>query len=268
MFHRFISSLLSSISRLFTLRNRHVHPFTGLGLLLVISTGIHCHSSKQTTAAEDNTFISIFDGKTLNGWQGNPTYWRVENGIMIGEVTPQTLLKRNSFIIWRGGSPADFELKVSYRISPMGNSGVNYRSDEIDSLPLALKGYQADIDGKDKYGLGYPRHTGQNYEERGREFLALRGQRVIIETGQKPRVIDSLGSRETLLKSIRYDGWNELHIIAKGNNLKHFINGTLMSEVTDNDTVNRRMNGIIGVQVHVGPPMKIEYKNFRLKILK
>ncbi|MBD0374580.1 MAG: DUF1080 domain-containing protein [Flavisolibacter sp.] len=268
MFHRFISSLLSSISRLFTLRTRHVHPFTGLGLLLVISTGIHCHSSKQTTAAEDNTFISIFDGETLNGWQGDPTYWRVENGIMIGEVTPQTLLKRNTFIIWRGGSPADFELKVSYRISPMGNSGVNYRSEEIDSLPLALKGYQADIDGKDKYGLGYPRHTGQNYEERGREFLALRGQRVIIETGQKPRVIDSLGSRETLLKSIHYDGWNELHIIAKGNNLKHFINGTLMSEVTDNDTVNRRMNGIIGVQVHVGPPMKIEYKNFRLKILK
>ncbi|MBD0284610.1 MAG: DUF1080 domain-containing protein, partial [Flavisolibacter sp.] len=134
MFYRFISYPLSFVRRTSILKNRYVLSFIYLGLLLVIATGIHCHSSKQTTSTEDNAFINIFDGKTLNGWQGDPTYWRVENGIMIGEVTPQTLLKRNSFMIWRGGSPADFELKVSYRISPMGNSGVNYRSDEIDSL--------------------------------------------------------------------------------------------------------------------------------------
>lgn len=228
-----------------------------------------CSPGKQAVSTTaDKGFINIFDGKTLNGWEGDPKYWRVENGIMTGEVTPQTILKRNTFIIWRGGKPADFELKVSYRISDSGNSGVNYRSVEIDTLPLALKGYQADIDGKNKSGLGYPRHTGQNYEERGRQFLAIRGQRVILETGQKPKVIDTLGSQATLLKSINYDDWNDLHIVAKGNNIKHFINGTLMCEVTDNDAVNRTMSGLIGVQVHVGPPMKIEYKNFRLKILK
>jgi len=231
--------------------------------LLLLS--VACRSAKSSS---NNGFKRIFDGKTLNGWKGDTNYWRVEDGEIVGEVTPQTILKNNTFLIWTGGQPSDFELKVTYRISAKGNSGVNYRSVTVDSLPFALKGYQADIDGKDKYGNGYPRHTGQNYEERGRQFLAVRGQKVTIETGQKPIVTDTLGTKEALLKSINYDGWNELHIIAKGNHIQHFINGTLMSEVTDNDTANRRLSGLIGVQVHVGPPMKIEFKEFLLKTLR
>jgi len=209
----------------------------------------------------------MFDGKTLNGWEGDPKYWRAENGEIIGEITPETIIKVNTFLIWKGGHPADFEIKVSYRISAKGNSGVNYRSVRVDSLPYALKGYQADIDGKDKYNLGYPRYSGQNYEERGRQFLALRGQRTVIDANGKTRVTDSLGTKEELLKSINYDGWNDLHIIAKGNNLKHYINGKLMSEVTDNDPAGLKMDGLIGVQVHQGPPMKIEFKDFMIKIL-
>ncbi|MEO5564855.1 MAG: DUF1080 domain-containing protein [Chitinophagaceae bacterium] len=241
--------------------NKLFNSFIIGALFMMLTT--NCSTSKVSKT--EKGFVSIFDGKTLNGWEGDPTYWRVENGVLVGEVTPQTILKRNTFIIWKGGEPGDFELKVDYRISEMGNSGFNYRSVPIDTLPYALKGYQGDIDGKGKSGTGFPRHTGQNYEERGRTFLAIRGQRVIIEPGQKPRVIDSLGSQQELLKSINYDGWNELHLVVKGNNMKHFINGTLMSEVTDNDTANRKMKGLMGVQVHVGPPMKIEYKNFRLK---
>jgi len=215
---------------------------------------------------KDDGFKPMFDGKTLNGWEGDPKYWRVENGEIIGEIIPETIIKVNTFLIWKGGHPADFELKVSYRISAKGNSGVNYRSVRVDSLPYALKGYQADIDGKDKYNLGYPRYSGQNYEERGRQFLALRGQKTVVENG-KPTVVDSTGTKEELLKSINYDGWNELHIIAKGNKLQHYLNDKLMSEVVDNDAANRKMDGLIGVQVHVGPPMKIEYKDFRIKIL-
>jgi hypothetical protein len=215
----------------------------------------------------DDGFKPMFDGKTLKGWEGDPKYWRVEEGTIVGEVTPETILKVNTFLIWKGGQPADFELKVNYRISGKGNSGVNYRSSRVDSLPYALKGYQMDIDGKDKYNLGYPRYSGQNYEERGRQFLALRGQKTIIENG-KPRVTDSVGTKEELLKSINYEGWNELHIIAKGNKLQHYLNGKLMCEVTDNDVQNRKSDGLIGVQVHVGPPMKIEYKDFMIKILK
>ena len=67
---------------------------------------------------------TIFDGKTLNGWEGDPKYWRVENGALVGEVTPETLLKTNSFVIWRGGVTKDFELKVDYRITDRGNSGI------------------------------------------------------------------------------------------------------------------------------------------------
>jgi hypothetical protein len=211
--------------------------------------------------------IQMFDGKTLNGWEGDPKYWRAENGEIIGEVTPETLLKQNTFLIWKGKAPSDFEITVDYRISSKGNSGVNYRSVRVDTLPYALKGYQADIDGKDKYGLGYPRHTGQNYEERGRQFLATRGQRTVIETGKTPTFIDSTGTRAALLKSINYDDWNALRVVVKGNNMKHYINGTLMSEVTDNDTQNRKFDGLIGVQVHVGGPMKIEYKNFTIRKL-
>ncbi|WP_114783368.1 3-keto-disaccharide hydrolase [Botryobacter ruber] len=234
-----------------------------LAILFIFSIAIGCKTTPRTTT---DSFISIFNGKNLEGWDGDPAYWRVEDGVLVGEVTPQTILKQNTFLIWQGGEPADFELKLEYRISPKGNSGVNYRSKQIDTLAFALKGYQADIDGKDKYNLGYPRHTGQNYEERGRQFLAVRGQKVILENGQPPLVTDTL-DRATLLNSINYDGWNELHIVAKGNNLKHFINGTLMAEVTDNDAENRSMRGKIGVQVHVGPPMKVEFRNIRLKQL-
>jgi hypothetical protein len=234
--------------------------------ILLLSVGLLLLSGFTLLKSYDDGFKPMFDGKTLNGWEGDPKYWRAENGEIIGEITPETIIKVNTFLIWKGGHPGDFEIKVSYRISAKGNSGVNYRSVRVDSLPYALKGYQADIDGKDKYNLGYPRYSGQNYEERGRQFLALRGQRTVIENG-KPRVLDSLGSQAELLKSINYDGWNELHIIAKGNNLKHYLNGKLMSEVTDNDPANRKMDGLIGVQVHQGPPMKIEYKDFLIKML-
>jgi hypothetical protein len=222
----------------------------------------------KMVAPNADGFKPMFDGKTLDGWDGDPKYWRAEDGAIIGEVTPATILKINTFLIWKGGTPGDFEIKATYRISSKGNSGINYRSVRVDSLPYVLKGYQADIDGKDKYNLGYPKYSGQNYEERGRQFLALRGQRTIIENGKQPRVVDTLGSKEELLKSINYDGWNELHIIAKGNNLKHYLNGKLMSDVTDNDAVNRKFDGVIGVQVHVGPPMKIEFKDMMIKILK
>ena len=113
-------------------------------------------------------FQPIFDG-TLKNWDGDPQYWRIENNILIGEVTPDNLLKQNSFLIYRGGTPKDFELKAEFHISDHGNSGINYRSVEIPGTKWLLRGYQADIDGADKY-------TGQNYEERGRTFLAMRGQ--------------------------------------------------------------------------------------------
>lgn len=229
-------------------------------------------------AVDKEGFTSIFDGKTLEGWKGDSRYWSVEDGNLTGSVTPETLLKSNTFIIWEGGEPEDFELKLEFRIQEAGNSGINYRSELIDSIPFAVRGYQADIDGKNKY-------TGQNYEERMRATLAYRGEKVNISSQDNPdepgslranvakncwqsrEVVGSLGESDSLKTKIKAEDWNNAHLIIKGNRLQHYINGILMSDVTDNDIVNRKMSGKLGVQVHVGPPMKVEYRNIRLKNL-
>ncbi|MDR1454151.1 MAG: DUF1080 domain-containing protein [Tannerella sp.] len=206
----------------------------------------------------------VFDGKSLADWEYDPVYWRVENDCMVGEVTPSTILSRNTFIIRKDLVLKDFELKVEYRISENGNSGVSYRNERVEDVPYALKGYQADIDGKNQY-------TGQNYEERGRQFLALRGQTGVIDSlyrSPSHQAVSEIDFRnDPLNRHIRENDWNEYHIIAKGNRLQHFINGMLMSDVTDNDATNRRLSGLLGVQVHVGPPMKVEFRNFMVKSL-
>jgi hypothetical protein len=207
---------------------------------------------------DEKGFISIFDGQTLKGWEGDSVYWHVEGGKIVGVVTPETILKRNTFLIWRGGTTGDFELKLEYRVSAEGNSGINYRSFEVDGVPFALRGYQCDIDGVGSW-------SGQNYEERGRTFLALRGQITQISEGEKPVEIGTVGGRDQLNEFIRKEDWNECHLIIKGNTLIHMINKHVMSVVVDNDIANRKNEGLLGVQVHVGPPMKIEYRNIRMK---
>ena len=230
--------------------------------------------AQSKSKGQANGFVQIFDGKTLNGWEGDPTYWRVENGYLVGEITPATLLKTNSFIIWRGGKPADFELTLDFKITKAGNSGINYRSVELKDVPHALKGYQADIDGAIRY-------TGQNYEERGRTTLAYRGEKVVVNAPQNPSdslrqhiksnawlertVTGSLGNSDSLKAKIRSEDWNTCRLVIKGKRLQHYINGILMSDVTDNDAVNGKSEGLLGVQVHVGPPMKVEYRNIMLK---
>ena len=147
----------------------------------------------------------IFDGKTLAGWEGDPKYWRVENGALVGEITPETIIKSNTFIIWKGGAPADFELKADYRITSGGNSGINYRSVVVPdpvtpTNKFAMRGYQFDIDGANRY-------TGQNYEEKGRLFHALRGQVTHVVGGRKPIILSTIGDSAALAEFITKD-WN------------------------------------------------------------
>lgn len=217
------------------------------------------------TAAEsheaDTEFELIFDGKTLEGWDGDPVYWRVENGALVGEVTPNTILQRNSWIVWRGGEVEDFELKLEYRVSEHGNSGVGYRCSMIPGEPYAVRGYQADIYGGDDW-------TGINYEERGRTFLAMRGMKTVVHPGRRPTLLSVFGGHADFQRFVKKKDWNEYHIIARGNRMQHFLNGVQMNDVEDLDPVNGKRKGLLGVQVHVGPPMRIEYRNIRLKCLK
>ncbi|MEN8764766.1 MAG: DUF1080 domain-containing protein [Wenyingzhuangia sp.] len=230
---------------------------------------------KYILKKKESTFQSIFNGKDLEGWHGDPKYWRVEDGILIGEVTPKTILKQNSFIIYQNVQPKNFELMLEYRISSSGNSGINYRSEIIENKSFALRGYQCDIDGKNKY-------TGQNYEEKKRTTLAYMGEIVTIP--EMPKDFSKFGLRQNVKKNcwqtrtitetktkltpyIKSNDWNSIHLIVKEETMQHFVNGVLFSEVSDLDSINRAMKGYLGVQVHVGPPMKIEYRNIMLKQL-
>lgn len=216
----------------------------------------------QPVEGDEPGFTPIFDGKTLAGWEGHPRYWRVDDGSLVGEITPSTVIKSNTFIIWRGGRPKDFELKLDYRITPEGNSGINYRSTIVpDSVTpgnaFAMRGYQCDIDGRKRY-------SGNNYEEKGRLFLAVRGQLTRVVGGRPPVLVSTIGDAAELGRAIT-DDWNSVHLMVRGNTLTHLINGRVMSITVDDDAPNRPVDGLIGVQVHVGPPMKVEYRNLRLK---
>ncbi|GGW46541.1 hypothetical protein GCM10007383_33470 [Arenibacter certesii] len=240
-------------------------------------TGVEIQKAENSIPIEAG-FISLFNGKDLKGWEGDRTIWRAENGILIGELDPITNLKNNTFLIWKDGEPQDFELQLDFRISESGNSGINYRSDILDSIPFALRGYQADIDGKNNY-------TGQNYEERKRTTLAYRGEKAVIASQPNPdqpnslrenirnnawqsrEILENLGNPDILKDKINKQGWNSCKLIVNGNTLQHYVNGVLMSEVIDKDSLNRKLSGHLGLQIHVGPPMKVEYRNIRLKNL-
>jgi hypothetical protein len=212
--------------------------------------------------ADEPGYRPIFDGRTLDGWEGDPKYWRVEGGSLVGEITPETVIKSNTFVIWRGGRPKDFDLQLEYRITPDGNSGINYRSAVVaDAVTpgnqFAMRGYQFDIDGRKRY-------AGNNYEEKGRLFLALRGQLTRVVGGRPPVLVSTFADAATLAGAAT-DAWNAARVIARGAALTHVLNGQLMCVVIDDDAANRPAEGLVGVQVHVGPPMKVEYRNIRLK---
>ena len=217
--------------------------------------------AKIIAPLEESGFTQIFDGKSLEGWDCDPDFWRAEGGEIIGETKPDHQPKQNIFCIWRGGKPADFELRLQYKLTGRtGNSGIQYRSVELPEVAKwVLKGYQADIDGMETY-------TGQVYEERNRGFLALRGQICYVPDGKKVGWIGTLGSNDELKGLIKSGEWNDLTVIARGNTLIQMINGRVMSILVDDDKANRKMEGEIGIQLHVTKAaMKIETRNIRIK---
>jgi hypothetical protein len=223
----------------------------------------------QPLPFEDRTgFVALFDGSTLKGWDGDSKFWRAEGGAIVGQTTAENPLKENSFLIWRGGEPADFELKVEYRIDST-NSGIQIRSVHVPAGTAegrgtiagnwVLKGYQCDIDAANRY-------TGQIYEERGRRFLAMRGQFSYVPDGGSPRVLGALQrTDDELQKIIKVNDWNQAHIIARGNMITEILNGHVTSALVDDDIKARALKGLLGFQIHVGDPMKVEFRNIWLK---
>lgn len=218
--------------------------------------------------ADRTGFESIFDG-TLKGWDGDPTFWKAEGGMIVAETTAANPLKENTFLIWRGGEPADFELKLEVRMSST-NSGIQIRSQHVPpggegrgavAGKWVLKGYQADIDFDNRY-------TGMIYEERGRGIVMQRGQTVHLAPDGTRRVIANLERNADELKALIKPGdWNHMHIIARGHTLMNIVNGHLMGVLIDDDAKARAASGLLGLQLHTGAPMKIEFRNVYLKKL-
>ena len=212
----------------------------------------------MAVAVDEEGFTSIFDGKSLDGWVGDPKLWSVEDDAITGKTTDEEPIEYNSFIRWANGEVDDFELKLQYRIFN-GNSGIQIRSFEA-AKPFSIGGYQADFEAGERW-------SGTNYGEQFRGILAKRGEKTEIGEDGKPTVVGSLGKTEELQKVIRKEDWNDYHIIARGNHFVFKINDTVMSEVTDNDTDMRRRVGLLAFQLHKGPAMKVQFRNIRLKRL-
>ena len=239
-----------------------------LPLVALVVSSASVLSGFAAEAEPKATTQILFNGKDLTGWEGNPKYWSVQDGVIRGETKPMESnpqrgdLKHNTFLVWKAGTVDDFELRLKYRItSDWGNSGIQYRSKLEKDGPdgLIVSGYQADIEtGK--------LHSGILYEERGRGILAKRGEKVTLKAGEDPEKAQKevLSNSEEIQASIKPKDWNEYVVIAKGGHLQHFINGKQTVDVTDEDPVGAKA-GIIAFQIHVGQPMVVEFKDIVLK---
>ena len=217
-------------------------------------------ASALAAAPPAGRFVPIFDGVSLKGWEGDPRLWSVEDGAIVGRTSADDPIPHNSFLVWRQGTVDNFELRFEYMIDG-GNSGVQYRSFEKPAEwgQHVMGGLQADFEAGE-------RHTGGLYGERSRRILARRGQKVEIGADGKPAVTGSVGDPAELQERIKSNGWNRFHVIARGNHYIHKINGHVMADVIDNDP-NAPVSGLVGLQVHRGPPMTVKFRNIQLKRL-
>lgn len=214
----------------------------------------------------------LFNGTDLTGWEGNPELWSVKDGCITGATTAEKPLKHNTFLVWRAGTVKDFELTLKYKIVN-GNSGIQYRSKELPKGEFGpiISGYQADFEAGTKY-------SGILYEEKARGILALRGQKVTIKSGDKVttdkkgnekkaaniEVTGETGNSDEIQAAIKSEDWNEFKIIAKGGHLQHFINGMQTVDVMD-ESGTGATEGLLALQIHVGPVMTVQFKDIVLK---
>lgn len=206
------------------------------------------------TVSADEGFTSLFNGKDLAGWDGDPKLWRVESGIVIGTCAGPDALAHNTFLIWRGGRVKDFELRATVRVVGDNNSGIQYRSRELPDVgPWVIAGYQCDI---------HPaiEHTGMTYEEKGRGIFGLNGRNVMLD----PDGALWLLSEHTPV-AVDVSQWNEYVIIARGNHLVHKINGKVTSELIDHHEKGRALEGLLAIQLHRGNANSVHIQKLEIK---
>ncbi|QDT76099.1 3-keto-disaccharide hydrolase [Lacipirellula limnantheis] len=202
--------------------------------------------------------VELFNGKNLDGWKGDAKVWSVEDGLLTGKspAAEEDKLKSNTFAIW-DGEVGDFELIAEFRLEGDNNSGVQYRAQaNPKNGPYSIVGYQADIHPAANY-------TGMLYDEGGRGIAAERGQKVTLKADGKNEVKPLEGKFDP----VDLSAWTTLEVKAVGNRLVHKINGDVTVDVTDEDPQNAEAKGLLALQVHAGPDMKVQYRSIKLKKL-
>ena len=225
---------------------KHILP---IAVLLAITA-----ATAQAADVEEG-FQSMFNGKDLTGWEGKAGWWQVEDGAITSESTKEKPCRKCNYLMWRGGQPGDFEMRLQYKIIG-GNSGIQFRSREVGDFDT--NGYQADLEAGDKWSGALFQH--------GRGGVALRGNKVTVDA-DGTRHEEKFAESADLQKKIKKEDWNDYRIVAEGNHVLLEINGVRMAEVTDNDAKKACKKGVIGLQVHPGPPMKVQFRNLRIRIL-
>lgn len=205
--------------------------------------------------ADNDGFVSVFDGKTLRHWTGDPQYWSVEAGALTGKTDGS--LKMNRFITWKDSTIRNFDLRVKVKVTEGGNSGIQYRGTSRPDLGLDIvTGYQCDVVANN------PNYNGMLYEEKGRRILSHTGEKVIIAPDGQPWVVGKMP-----VKTFAPDEWHDFRVLVRGNHHEHWIDGHKTADLIDLDPKGRALEGVLAVQVHVGPKMKIQYKDFKIKHL-
>lgn len=210
----------------------------------------------------------IFNGQDLSGWSGDDRLWKVQDGVIHGETTPEKVAQGNTFLIWTEGKTGDFDLRLTFRCNNSNNSGVQYRSKRVTEgvkNDWVVAGYQCEIRNENQF----PNVTGFIYDERGtRQRICLVGEKATWQPQQGKQVIERFMDEAEFQKLFRLDDWNDLAIIAKGNHIRHYLNGQLILDFTDNDPKLALANGVLALQLHAGKPMWCEYKDIRIAELK
>jgi hypothetical protein len=235
---------------------------------LSISGLSQARAADTTVPPESPAKVSLFNGKDLTGWNGDPRLWSVKDGAIRGETTPENPAKGNTFLILKDKTFGDFDLRLSFRANSSNNSGIQYRSKHITEGRTAnqwvVRGYQHEIRNEVKL----PSVSGFIYDEGGkRGRVCLVGEEAVYEDGKKTvkkSLIDAAGFQ----KLFKLNEWNDVAIVAQGNRIRHYMNGTLILDFTDNDPQLALKEGIIAFQLHAGKPMWVEYKDIRITELK
>ncbi|MDR1494225.1 MAG: DUF1080 domain-containing protein [Planctomycetaceae bacterium] len=211
---------------------------------------------KSTEPSANDGFKTIFNGTDLTGWEGVPGGWGVVNGCLVAESTPEKPCKQAHYLSWTGSEPENFHLKLSFRLQGNGNSGIQFRSEKRPNWDTY--GYQADVDASGQW-------TGCLFHHK-RAAVVQRGFEGKIDADGTPHFKQFADPKE-LIKSYKPGDWNDYEIIAEGHDITLLINGKKMCQVDDRHATEAATAGIIALQMHPGPPMKIEFKNIQLKIL-